>query len=823
MSALNFLDALRSRFKSRAVTKATAAGGVVTDVLQQALDLLRQGKLEQAETLYLALLQQEADNVDALQFLGVVQAQRGRLNEAAKLMDRAIELAPDHATAHGNRGNVLRGLARHKEAVASYDRALVLDPENPDTLLNRAAAQVDLGKPEAALADYEAVLVINPDHRVARLRRCELLSTLQRYSEALAGYEAALQGVAEDADLLFHCGVLLVKMRRYAEAVARYDQALMLKPDYVEVLNNRGIALWNDRLHADAVTSYDRALAVRPDYADAHYNRGIALAGLNRHAEALASYDRAIVCHPGYARAHSNRGSALVRLEQLDAALASYDQALALNPRLTDALNNRGGLFRRMGLHERAAQDYARLLEFEPQYERAAGNQLYSEAWCCNWAGFYDSRANLLEAVSAGGHVALPFQIAVLSDSAEEHLACARSYVARRYPTTTKPLWTGERYRHDRIRIAYLSADFRDHATSQLMAELFERHDRERFEVSAWSFGPETGDAMRARLRSAFEHFHDVREISDDEVAAALRADEIDIAVDLKGFTDGCRPGIFAKRVAPIQVNYLGYPGTTGSDCMDYIIGDAEVIPEGHEAHYSEQVVRLPDSYQVNDTKRLIADHTPTRAEAGLPASGFVFCCFNNNYKITPEVFDVWMRLLKAVPGSVLWLLEDNAAASRNLRREAGARGVDAERLVFAGRVLPPAHLARQRLADLFLDNLPCNAHTTASDALWAGLPLLTCRGNAFAGRVAASLLRAVGLPELITDDLGAYEALALKLATTPGELAALKARLKQNRLTHPLFDIDRYRRHLESAYVTMIDQHRQGKPPQAFSVQALS
>jgi predicted O-linked N-acetylglucosamine transferase (SPINDLY family) len=253
---------------------------------------------------------------------------------------------------------------------------------------------------------------------------------------------------------------------------------------------------------------------------------------------------------------------------------------------------------------------------------------------------------------------------------------------------------------------------------------------------------------------------------------------------------------------------------------MDYIIGDAEVIPEGHEAYYSEQVVRLPDSYQVNDTKRLIADRTPTRAEAGLPASGFVFCCFNNNYKITPEVFDVWMRLLKAVPGSVLWLLEDNAAASRNLRREAGARGVDAERLVFAGRVLPPAHLARQRLADLFLDTLPCNAHTTASDALWAGLPLLTCRGNAFAGRVAGSLLRAVGLPELITDDLGTYEALALRLATTPGELSALKARLSQNRLTHPLFDIDRFRRHIESAFETMAVRQRQGLPPAAFDVQ---
>ncbi|MGP1609654.1 MAG: O-linked N-acetylglucosamine transferase, SPINDLY family protein, partial [Burkholderiales bacterium] len=406
----------------------------------------------------------------------------------------------------------------------------------------------------------------------------------------------------------------------------------------------------------------------------------------------------------------------------------------------------------------------------------------------------------------------------ILSDSAAEQLQCARTYAARKYPVIS-PLWVGERYRHDRIRIAYLSADFYLHATSHLMVELFERHDKMHFEVSAWSFGPDTRDAMRARLQKSFEQFHDVRIQSDTEVAALLRAQEIDIAIDLKGFTDGCRPAIFARRVAPIQVNYLGYPGTTGADYMDYIIGDAEVIPEGHDDFYSERVVRLPDSYQVNDSKRVISGRVPGRAEAGLPESGFVFSCFNNSYKITPEVFAVWMRLLQRVEGSVLWLLEDNAAASRNLRLEAEAMGVRADRLVFAPRLLPPDHLARHRLADLFLDTLPCNAHTTASDALWAGLPLLTCRGHAFPGRVAASLLRAIGLPELITDSLADYEALAFRLATTPALLADIQSRLAQNKTTHPLFDIDRYRRHIESAYITMHERYQRGEVPQGFSV----
>ena len=754
---------------------------------ERGVDLHRQGKLDDAEAAYRAVLTRQPDAAEVLHSMGVLQAQRQNLTEAVEWMGRAAEADPGHITAHVNRGNLLRALGRHEEALASYDHALAIEP----------------------------------GHREAGLKRCALLTGLGRMEQALAGYERVLAAAPEDLEALFNQGVVLVALDRLGEAVASYDRVLAIKPDFVEVLNNRGIALWKNRRCDLAVADYDLALTIRPDYAEAHHNRGIALAYMKRRAEALASYDRAVACKPEYVDAWSNRGTLLAEMGRQDEALASYDRALEIKFDFAEALNNRAGIFRKMGLHERSAQDYSRLLELNPGYEHAGGNRLYADALVCKWPRFLDSRTALLNAVQQGDAVALPFQAAVLLDSGAAQLMCARSFTSRKYPAAAKPLWSGERYRHERIRIAYLSADFHLHATSHLMAELFERHDRERFEVSAWSFGPETGDAMRARLRSAFEHFNDVRDASDDEVAARLRAAEVDIAVDLKGYSKGSRPAIFARRVAPIQVNYLGYPGTTGADYMDYIIGDAEVIPEGHEAYYSEQVVRLPDSYQVNDSKRVIAGQVSGRSEASLPESGFVFCCFNNNYKITPEVFEVWMRLLQRVEGSVLWLLEDNAAASRNLRREADARGVDGGRLVFAPRVLPPAHLARHRLADLFLDTLPCNAHTTASDALWAGLPVLTCRGQSFAGRVAASLLRAVGLPELIADDLAGYEALALKLATVSGELAALKARLTRNRLTHPLFDIDRYRRHLETAYVTMVEQQRQGKPRQGFSVQA--
>ena len=686
-----------------------------------------------------------------------------------------------------------RGVEHHRqgrldEAEAVYRSLLERQPDVAEVLHSMGVLQAQRQNLADAVVWMERAAEADPGHVTARVNRGNLLQALGRQEEALSSYGDALGIEPGHLEARLKHGGLLLAQGRPAEALASYDRALELKPDWIEALNGRGMAL----------------------------------ARLGRNAEALESYDRALTCDSGNAEVLNNRGALLADMGRHEEALSSYDRAIAIRPDFPGFIDNRAGLLRLMARHEQVSQAYSRLLELTPEDGHALGHKLYADTQICEWSQREADVRRLLRHVEAGANI-LPFTVLVSVDSGEAQLQCARNYARRKYPAAAKPLWNGESYRNSRIRVAYLSADFHLHATSQLMAELFERHDRGRFEISAWSFGPETGDAMRARLRSAFENFHDVRNVGDAEVAARLRAGEIDIAVDLKGYSKDSRPGIFARRAAPVQVNYLGYPGTTGADYMDYMIGDAEVIPEGHEAYYSERVVRLPDSYQVNDTKRMIADHTPTRAEAGLPESGFVFCCFNNNYKITPEIFDVWMRLLKAVPGSVLWLLEDNAAASRNLRREAQARGVDEGRLVFAGRVLPPAHLARQRLADLFLDTLPCNAHTTASDALWAGLPLLTCRGNAFAGRVAASLLRAVGLPELITDDLGAYEALALKLATTPGELAALKAKLSQNRLTHLLFDIDRYRRHLESAYMTMVEQQRQGKPPRGFSVAMLS
>src|SRR5262249_26195466 len=439
----------------------------------------------------------------------------------------------------------------------------------------------------------------------------------------------------------------------------------------------------------------------------------------------------------------------------------------------------------------------------------------------CDWRDFTSDCAHLVATVEGRKVASTPFSFVAIPAAPSVQRTCAELTTADFYPADN-PIWRGERYAHQRIRVAYLSADFYDHATACLMAGLFERHDRSRFETFAISFSPDDGTAMLTRLKRSFDRFIDVRTRDDNDVATLVRELEIDIAVNLKGFTQGSRTRIFAKRSAPVQVSYLGFPGTMGASYIDYIIADRFLIPPDQRHGYTENVVYLPGSYQVNDRDRKIADRIVSRAEAGLPETGMVFCCFNNSFKITPDVFDVWMRLLREIDGSVLWLLQGNASAPANLRREAEARGVSGERLIFAVRAPLDDHLARHRLADLFLDTRHYNAHTTASDALWAGLPVLTCAGETFASRVAGSLLRAVGLPELVTHSLADYEALAFRLARDPEMLAGLTQKLARNRETYPLFDTARSTRHLEAALVTMWERHQRGEKPADFDVTAI-
>lgn len=615
--------------------------------------------------------------------------------------------------------------------------------------------------------------------------------------------------------------VRLHRLGRLDEAELLYRAVLSRLPVHPYAMLNLGLILKARGQFENALGLWRTAAINNPNMGGIPLASGKVLAMLGRLPEALSAFDQTLKIAPADVDALNCRGNVLARLGRQSDALVSYNQALAVQPDYGLALINRGNVLGYLRRPEEAVASYREGLRLHPTGVEALGQLLHQQLQICDWSDYEQTRALIAQRISEGASADLPFSFLAHNDDPAAQLACAQVHIRARFPVRPAALWNGETYRHDRIRVAYVSADFRNHAVAHLIAGLFERHDKARFEISGYALGPPSDDAKRQRIRAAFPVFHDVARLSDLQVARMIAAAETDIVVDLTGLTTHCRPGIFAHRPAPLQINYLGHPGTMGADFIDYILADRHVIPPDAERFYSEQVIRLPDSYQVNDHDRVVPPETPTRGEAGLPAGAFVFACFNATYKLNPPLFDVWMRLLNKVPGSVLWLLESNPVVVRNLRAEAQARGVSGDRLVFAPKVSPEDHLVRHRLADIFLDTLPYNAHTTASDALWTGLPIVTCAGQGFAARVAASLLQAVGLPELITESLEAYEALALELATHPERLADLKARLAAAIKGAPLFDTDLSRRHIEAAYTIAWERQQRGEAPAAFNVEA--
>jgi predicted O-linked N-acetylglucosamine transferase (SPINDLY family) len=610
-------------------------------------------------------------------------------------------------------------------------------------------------------------------------------------------------------------------LKQHEAALSSYDQAILLKPEYPEAHNNRGNVLHDLGYLQDALTSFDRAIALRPGFAEAYSNRGNALRMLNQHNSALESFDKAISVKPAYAEGHNNRGNALQELRRHSAAIESYDRAIALKPNYAQAYYNRGTALQRLGQHQAAVASYDHAAALQANLAYLDGTRLHAKMHVCDWNGIDRQIAELAEKIRDGQRVAQPFHVLALTSSLPLQRKAAEVWINSKFPETSDLPEAPHRSKHDKIRIGYFSADYHDHPVAYLMAELFELHDRDNFEFVAFSFGPDQNDAMRRRISAAFERFVDVRSRSDRDVAILSRQLEIDIAIDLSGLTGNGRPGILWHRAAPVQVSYLGYPGTMGARFVDYLVSDRTLIPDGCRHHYSEKIVYLPNSYQANDSKRTIATKVFTREALGLPASGFVFCCFNSSYKFTRDTFDGWMRILRQVSGSVIWLLESNPESTVNLRKEAIRRGVDAGRLVFGKRLPLTEHLARHRTADLFLDTFPYNAHSTASDSLWAGLPVLTRVGEAFASRVAASLLNAMHLPELVTTTQLEYEALAVELATNPQRLQNLKERLEMNRGSTPLFDTEQLTRDIEDACTQMYDRAQAGLLPEDIYVGA--
>ena len=674
---------------------------------------------------------------------------------------------------------------------------------------------------EGALAEAESlyleILTSDPGHADTRQMLGVLRMEQERFQDALEQFDIILRSKPGAIQPLMQKGFALRALGRKADALAHYDHILRMGPGFPPALYLRGDLLLSMGRAPDALQSFERALAAHEQFVEAWLGRSAALQQLHRLPEALASCDKAVAIKPDSAEAWFYRAGVLGDMGRQEDAVASFDKAIALRPDYGRAFTDRGLSLLVLKRNNDAAQSFEKALALDPDSIFAFGGLAAAALYACDWDKVEILSDGVKRNIMAQNAAIAPGVLLGYGDDPDLQYSCARAFTAHTIRNKPQPLWRGEIFRNDRIRVAYLSADFHDHATAHLMAELFERHDRNQFEIWGVAFDADDGGAMRRRLVAGFDKFVDASARSDLAVAQILHSGRIDIAVDLKGFTTNGRTAIFAHRPAPLQINYLGFPGTMGADFYDYILADRIVLPLDQAPFCSEKIAQLPDCYQPNDTRRQLDIPTPTRAQAGLPEQGFVFCSFNNSWKITAAVFAVWMRLLAAIPDSVLWLIADNADAEANLRRHAALLGIAPERLIFAPRLKVELHMARHRLADLFLDTWPCNAHTTASDALRLGVPLVTLTGHTFAGRVATSLLHNVGLPELAVSDLDAYECMALALAR--GGLQEVRQKLAVNLSVAPLFDGARFCRGIEAAYRTMWQAWQSGAPPASFTV----
>jgi predicted O-linked N-acetylglucosamine transferase (SPINDLY family) len=838
----------------------------IPETLAVAVSHHQAGELPQAERIYRQILRVDPNHADALHLLGMIASQVGNQEAAIDLIRRATAIEPRNAVYWNNLGNTLREQGKLDDAVASYRSALQLHPDFLAAHYNLGVSLQDQGKLDDAVASYRRALEIKPDLAEAYNNLGNALAKQGKLDDAIASYRRAVQIQPDYAEAHNNLGNALREQGMLGDAVASLQEAVRIRPDYAGAHNNLGVALEDQGKSDDAVACFQRALQINPDYAEAHNNLGSVLREQGKLGDAVVCLQQALRIRPGYAEAHNNLGGVLREQGKLDAAVACYQRALEIKPDYAEAHNNLGNAMKEQGklgdavasyrqavnikppyaeahynlgnaLKEQGKLDeavasYRRALNIKPDYGRAAMELVHQLQRMCLWEDGEDLAQQVEQAVSrdidhgtTNAISPLGFLALHVPTTAEQQLRCAQ-LEADRCAKRARVVGRGvecdrRRVEESRIRIGYLSADFRKHPVAHVTAELFEKHDRASFEILGYSCGPDDGSAMRQRLAKAFDRFTDVRDLPFLDAAQRIAADGVDILVDLTGYTQHARTEILAYRPAPLQVNYLGYAGTMGADFMDYILVDDFVVPPDQQAYFTERLVHLPGCYLPYASRQEISARAPSRAECGLPDEGFVLCCFNTSYKIAPAVFDVWMRLLKAVPDGVLWLRESNRWVAANLRREAERRGVSADRLVFAPSWPLPEHLSRYRLADLYLDTFPYNAHSMAGDVIRAGCPMLTLAGTTFPSRVAGSLLRALETPELIAGDLEQYEATALRLAGDRERLAEFRTRLCANRETSGVFDGTEFARKLERAYRRMWEIHESGERPRAFRVEA--
>ncbi|MCB2073888.1 MAG: tetratricopeptide repeat protein [Novosphingobium sp.] len=706
---------------------------------------------------------------------------QGQMAQVVTQAEKLLESYPRAVMAYNLLGAAHLALGRHPQAESALSRARAKGIRHAPICNNHGMALSRLGRMPEAEAAYREAIAIDPGHAIAHN----------------------------------NLGNVLKENQSFAEALACYLQAIEIRPDYADAWNNMALALEGLGRVEEAQACYRKVLELKPDHAPACCNLGNLLAGQGDLNSAIAFYEAALRFDPDYPEAHLNLGNAYKRQDRIAEATSAYERAKVARPRYADAWIEEAKALALNGRLEEAITAFGKALEIEPGNQSAHAHRLFYQAHVCDWS----DREGWAAFGTMADDAIQPWAALTFEDDPAAQLRRSQAWASTTFSHLSGSMPQPAPAPDGRIRIGYFTADFHDHPMLYLMAGLFREHDRSKFEIFVYSYGPKPVSEMREKVLPYIDHVFEIRDMPDKDVVELARGHGIDIAIDRKGYTQNARPQLFAHRLAPIQINYLAYPGSMGADFIDYIVADPVIIPEGEQHHYSEKIIYLPGSYQPNDNRREIAQTATSRADFGLPEDGFVFCSFNQTYKIGPREFDIWMRLLDRVDGSVLWLLRSNAWAETNLRREAAKRGVSPGRLIFADKVPHAEHLARLKHADLFVDSFNVNAHTTASDALWAGLPVVTKIGRQFAARVSASLINAVGLPELIVETEEDYEALILDLATDPGKLSAIRATLAENRLTRPLFDTTSYTRHLETAFETVHQRRIDGQAPATLTV----
>ena len=698
----------------------------------------------------------------------------GNVKVAVKMFKFAIQIKPDYAEAHKNLGITFANQKKYDNSIKSLLVAISLNPSYFDAYYYLGNTYKDLTQFDNAVESYEKAISLKPDF----------------------------------AEAYNNLGNTYKDLTQFDNAVESYEKAISLKPDFAEAYNNLGILLKNHDQYLEARNNFQKVIELRPNYAEAHNNLGLTLMNLGQFIGAHDCYKKAISINPNYSYSYNNLGTVLSVLGKTKAAIKSYENAIKIKPDYAEAYNNLGNVLRNKRKRVEALECFEKAYSIKPEINYLLGAILNTKMHLCIWDDFELNLIELALKISQKEMVMGPFALKALVDDPSLQKQATEIFVNDQFKKNFYNSGVKFENKNSKIRVGYFSADYKIHPTSYLCAELFETHDRNKFEIHAFSYTKRTKDKMNLRIKEGVDYFHDVLSMSNEDLVKLSRSLKIDIAVDLGGYTANSRTKVFAMSLAPIQVNYLGYPGSMHAEYIDYLVADLTLIPKNMQKYYSEKIVYMPDSYQVNISNQTVEDAELTRQELDLPEKGFVFCCFNNAYKITPSIFSIWMNILKQVDGSVLWLLVNNETSIKNLKKEANSLGIDAQRLVFAPYISSEKHLNRIRYADLFLDTLPYNAHTTSSDALRMGLPVLTNIGKSFASRVAASLLNAVGMTELITTSDEDYASLAIELALNPKKYKSVKDKLVSNISSAPLFKIKKFTKHLESAYLEMYDKN---------------